>query len=122
MTSNAPDTFAGLRVAAFEALKEAVEDTLPAAAVTLLGQRGGSHPYDMGAAEVAGFHSLSTAGIVKAAGAAQKALARRFGNADPASWRDPRKLYDVQVQGVATAPRLEFFDRGTFSQAVEVGP
>ena len=45
-------------VAAFEALKEAVEDTLPAAAVTLLGQRGGSHPYDMGAAEVAGFHSL----------------------------------------------------------------
>ena len=109
-------------VAAFEALKEAVEDTLPAAAVTLLGQRGGSHPYDMGAAEVAGFHSLSIAGLVRAAGVAQKALASRFGNADPASWRDPRKLYEVQVQGVATAPRLEFFDRGTFSQAVELGP
>ena len=55
-------------VAAFEALKEAVEDTLPPAAVTLLGQRGGSHPFDMGAAEAAGFHSLGTAGLVKAAG------------------------------------------------------
>src|SRR5215217_103823 len=109
-------------VAAFEALKEAVEDTRPAAAVTLLGQRGGSHPFDMGAAEAQGFHSLSTAGLVKAAGAASRTLAARFGTADPAAWREPRKLYSVQVQGVASAPRLEFFDRGTFSQAVELGP
>jgi penicillin amidase len=109
-------------VAAFEALKEAVEDTLPAAAVTLLGQRGGSHPFDMGAAEAQGFHSLSTAGLVKAAGAASRTLATRFGTADPAAWREPRKLYAVQVQGVASAPRLEFFDRGTFSQSVELGP
>ena len=79
-------------------------------------------PLDMGAAEAAGFHSLSATGLVRAAGEAQKALTRRFGNADPASWRDPRKLYEVEVQGVASAPRLEFFDRGTFSQAVELGP
>ena len=46
-------------VAAFEALKEAVEDTLPAAAVRLLGQRGGSHPFDMGAAEAEAFHRSS---------------------------------------------------------------
>ncbi len=109
-------------VAAYEALKEAVEDTLPAAAVTLLGQRGGSHPFDMGAAEAAAFHRSTTAGLVRAAGEAQQALAARFGSADPAAWREPRKLYEVQVQGVASAPRLEFFDRGTFSQAVELGP
>jgi penicillin amidase len=109
-------------VAAFEALKAAVESTVPKAARTLLGERGGSHPYDIGAAEAAGFHASTTAGLVRAAGAAQKALATRFGNADPASWRDPRKLYTVQVQGIAAAPRLEFFDRGTFSQAVELGP
>jgi penicillin G amidase len=109
-------------VAAFEALKKAVKDTLPKAAITLLGERGGSHPYDMGAAEAAGFHASTTASLVRAAGEAQKALAARFGTADPASWRDPRKLYDVQVQGVATAPRLKFYDRGTFSQAVELGP
>ena len=82
----------------------------------------GSHPFDMGAAEAAGFHSLGTAGLVKAAGAAQQALAKQYGSADPATWREPRKLYEVQVQGVASAPRLEFFDRGTFSQAVELGP
>ena len=69
-----------------------------------------------------GFHASTTASLVRAAGDAQKALATRFGNADPASWRDPRKLYDVQVQGVATAPKLKFYDRGTFSQAVELGP
>ena len=109
-------------VAAYEALKQAVEATLPAAAVRLLGQRGGSHPFDMGAAEAEGFHRSSTAQLVTAAGTAAKALAKRFGSADPAAWREPRKLYEVQVQGVASAPRLEFFDRGTFSQAVELGP
>ena len=109
-------------VAAFEALKEAVEDRLPAAAVRWLGQRGGSHPFDMGAAEAEAFHRSSTAQLVAAAGVAGRALAARFGTADPAAWREPRKLYEVQVQGVATAPRLEFFDRGTFSQAVELGP
>ena len=76
----------------------------------------------MGAAEAYGFHTLSTAGWCKAAGAGARTLAARFGSADPAAWRDPRKLYAVQVQGVASAPRLEFFDRGTFSQAVELGP
>ena len=109
-------------VAAFEALKKAVKGTLPPAAVALLGDRGGSHPFDMGAAEAEGFHRASTAGLVKAAGAAGQALAARFGTADPAAWREPRKLYDVQVQGVATAPRIEFYDRGTWSQAVELGP
>jgi len=109
-------------VAAFEALKSAVKATVPKAARTLLGERGGSHPFDMGAAEAAGFHSLGTAGLVKAAGAAQQALAKQYGSADPATWREPRKLYNVQVQGVATAPRLKFYDRGTFSQAVELGP
>jgi penicillin G amidase len=109
-------------VAAFEALKKAVKDTLPKAAVTLLGERGGSHPFDMGAAEAAGFHAATTAALVRAADTAQKALAARFGSADPATWREPRKLYQVQVQGVASAPRLEFYDRGTFSQAVELGP
>jgi penicillin G amidase len=109
-------------VAAFEALKEAVEDTLPAAAVTLLGQRGGSHPFDMGAAEAAGFHAVSTAGLVRAAGEAQRVLVARSGSADPAAWRQARKLYAVQVQGVASPPRLKFYDRGTFSQAVKLGP
>ena len=109
-------------MAAFEALKEASRTRSPPAAVTLLGQRGGSHPFDMGAAEAAAFHAARPAGLVRAAGRRREALAQRFGSADPAAWREPRKLYEVEVQGVAREPRLEFFDRGTFSQAVELGP
>src|SRR5829696_6550131 len=109
-------------VAAFEALKEAAEDTLPAAMSAWLGQRGGSHPFDIGPAEAAGIRGLSTAGLARAAGRAGQALTARFNSGDPAAWREPRKLYDVQVQGVATAPRIEFYDRGTWSQAVELGP
>ena len=30
-------------------------------------------------------------------------------------------MYDVEVQGVADKPQLKFYDRGTFSQAVELG-
>jgi hypothetical protein len=109
-------------VAAFEALKDAAENTLPTAARTWLGQRGGSHPFDIGAAEAAALHGMGHSGLIAAAGRAASALRARFGSADPAAWREPRKLYDVQVQGVADKPRLKFYDRGTWSQAVELGP
>jgi hypothetical protein len=109
-------------VAAFEELKQASERTLGAAAVRWLGQRGGSHPFDVGAAEAAALNRARTADLVRAAGRAAATLQQRFGSADPAGWREPRKLYDVSVQGVADKPRLEFFDRGTWSQAAEVGP
>jgi penicillin G amidase len=112
----------GAGVAAFEALKEAAENTLPAAARTWLGQRGGSHPFDIGAAEAAALHGMSQSGLIATAGSAASALQARFGSPDPAAWREPRKLYDVEVQGVADKPRLKFYDRGTWSQAVELGP
>ena len=109
-------------VAAFEALKDAAENTLPAAARRWLGQRGRNHPFDIGAAEAAGLHGMRQSGLIAAAGRAAGALQQRFGSADPATWREPRRLYDVQVQGVAPKPRLKFYDRGTWSQAVELGP
>jgi penicillin amidase len=109
-------------VASFEALKKAAENMLPAAARRWLGERGGSHPFDIGAAEGAAFHQLSQSGLIAAAGRAANALQARFGSADPATWREPRKLYDVQVQGLADKPRLKFYDRGTWTQAVELGP
>jgi hypothetical protein len=34
----------------------------------------------------------------------------------------PHPLYDVSVIGVAPKPRLEFFDRGTWQQMVQLGP
>jgi penicillin amidase len=110
-------------VAAFEALKDAVKAReLPRAAVAWLGRRGGSHPFDFGGAEAAAFRSVSERGLVAAADAAAGALAQRFGSADPAAWREPRRLYDVEVQGVAPKPRLEAYDRGTWQQVAELGP
>jgi penicillin amidase len=108
--------------AAFEELKQAAERTLGARAVAWLGQRGGSHPYDVGAAEAAALNGAGTADLVAAAGRAATVLAQRFGSADPAAWREPRRMYDVEVQGVAPKPPLKAYDRGTFSQAVELGP
>jgi acyl-homoserine lactone acylase PvdQ len=110
-------------VAAFEAFKDAAERReLPAAARRWLGQRGGSHPFDVGGAEAAALNGLHTPGFVGAANDAADALERRFGTADPAAWREPRRLYDVEVQGVAPKPRLEFYDRGTWQQVAELGP
>jgi penicillin amidase len=106
-------------VAAFEALKAAaVRRELPPAAARWLGERGGSHLFDVGAAEAAALRSLDAAGFRAAAATAALAL----GSPDPAAWRRPRLLYDVEVQGVAPKPRLEFYDRGTWQQAVELGP
>ena len=61
-------------------------------------------------------------GFFAAAGEAADALERRFGTGDPAAWREPRRLYDVEVQGVAPKPRLEAYDRGTWQQVVALGP
>ena len=102
--------------------RRAVERSLPPAAVRLLGQRGGSHPFDMGAAEAAAFHAASAGDLVGHRGRRGGGAAARFGSADPASWREPRKMYDVEVQGVAEKPQLKFYDRGTFTQAAELGP
>jgi hypothetical protein len=110
-------------VAAFEAFKDAAERReLPVAALRWLGQRGGSHPFDIGGAEAAALNGLKTPGFVGAANEAADALERRFGSTNPAAWREPRRLYDVEVQGVAPKPRLEFHDRGTWQQVAELGP
>ena len=49
-------------------------------------------------------------------------LARRFGSATPSAWREPRRMYDVEIQGAADKPQLPFFDRGTWQQSVGLGP
>ena len=41
---------------------------------------------------------------------------------DPSTWRRPRRMYDVTVLGLAPKPALRFYDRGTWQQAVELGP
>jgi penicillin amidase len=109
-------------VAAFDALKDAAELRLPRAAIVWLGQRGGSHPYDIGGAEAAELNAADAKTLAGIAGDAAQRLQAQFGSADAAAWRTPRKLYDVQVQGVAAKPVLKFYDRGTWQQAAALGP
>jgi penicillin amidase len=103
-------------VAAWEALKDAAVRTLPAAARGWLGEPGRSHVFDFGGADGAAFLALDTAGLRRVAANAAAALG------EPSTWRKPRRMYDVTVLGLAPQPALKFYDRGTWQQAVELGP
>jgi hypothetical protein len=109
-------------VAAWEALKDAAVGTLPRAARGWLGGPGRSHAFDFGGADAAAFLRLDTAGLRGAAATAAGALSARFGSSDPARWREPRPMYAVSATGLATAPPLKFYDRGTWQEAYELGP
>jgi penicillin G amidase len=109
-------------VAAWEALKDAAVDSLPRASREWLGGPGRSHAFDFGGADAVAFTRLSAAGIRTAAASAAAALTTRFGSADPARWREPRRMYEVSATGAATPPALKFYDRGTWQEAYELGP
>jgi penicillin amidase len=111
-------------VAAWQALLTALADRkLPAAARKRLGVAGSkSHQFDAGNAAGDALLAASAADLRAAAGDASAALAKRFGTPDPAAWREPRRQYDVTVTGLAPKPALKFYDRGTWQQAVELGP
>jgi penicillin G amidase len=109
-------------VAAWEALKDASLRSLPRPARTWLGAPSRSHQFDFGGSDATAFLRLDAAGIRTAAGRAAAALATRFASADPASWREPRRMYEVTATGGASPPPLKFYDRGSWQQAVELGP
>ena len=103
-------------VAAWEALKDEAVDLLPGAVGDWLGGVGRSHAFDFSGADAVAFRDLTPAGLRRAAANAATALG------DPGTWRQPRAMYDVTVLGVAPKPALKFYDRGTWQQAVELGP
>jgi penicillin G amidase len=107
-------------VAAWEAFTAAAVNSLPRAARDWLGGPGRSHQFDFGAAAATAI--LRGANLRDLAADAATALQARFGTADPAQWREPRKMYEVTATGGASPPPLRFFDRGTWQQSVELGP
>jgi acyl-homoserine lactone acylase PvdQ len=114
-------------VAAWDAFREAVVDVgvrkpYGSIAVALMGAHpGDSHQFDVSYAQAFALEHLGAAGYRTAAAAAAAALAQQFHSTSPAAWREPRRIYDVSVQGVADKPALPFFDRGTWQQEVELG-
>jgi penicillin G amidase len=87
----------------------------------LAGETGSSHEFDITNGEALGLRTVGPKGYAKAAKRTAKRLEGEFGSADPASWREPRRLYDVSAQGAAATPELPFFDRGTWSQSLAMG-
>ena len=92
---------------------------LPARRATGSAARGGSHPFDFGARRRRGVPGADRRGSAPAGGDRAHARVR---SATRRTWRQPRRMYDVTAPGVAPKPALKFYDRGTWQQAVELGP
>ena len=105
-------------LAAWETLKDEVATlNLSRAAIAWLGGPADFHAFDFGGADGAAFLELTSLGLREAAANAAFKL-----GGDPSTWRRPRRMYDVTVLGLAPKPALRFYDRGTWQQAVELGP
>ena len=83
---------------------------------------GSSHAFDISNGEAWALRTAGRREWRRAAVATHAALAERFGSPDVAAWREPRRMYDWELQGVGSPPPLPFFDRGTWEQFVELSP
>lgn len=83
---------------------------------------GTSHVFDITLKEAYALRTLSRAGLRRVAAATFDSMAAEFSSSDPASWRTPREMYDVEAQGAGSPPPLPFYDRGTYEQIVELAP
>lgn len=112
-------------VAIWEEFKDQVEATylkkLGATGVGIAGQTGLSHMFDITRGEAAALLAQGPGAYRRAMTKTNEELTGRFGSADPATWREPRRLYPVGAQGAGATPELEFFDRGTWNQAIAMG-
>jgi penicillin amidase len=88
----------------------------------MAGGTGASHAFDISNGEAYALRTASVRAWHRAAVATHAALVKRFGTDDVARWREPRRMYKWQAQGVGSPPPLPFFDRGTWEQFVEMAP
>ena len=116
-------------VAIWEQLKDDLEDIALAklssnreAMDPMASNPGRSHAFDISNGEALAVRTLSPAEWRRAATDTHAELAKKFGTPDVAKWREPRRMYEWEIQGVASPPPLPFFDRGTWEQFVELAP
>jgi hypothetical protein len=83
---------------------------------------GSSHAFDISNGEAWAMRTASIADWHAAAEETFAKLAERFGNSDVAKWREPRRMYEWEIQGTGSPPPLPFFDRGTWEQFIELSP
>jgi hypothetical protein len=92
------------------------------AADLLAGGTGRSHAFDITNGEAYALRRLGPRALRDAVARTASALTARFRTSDASRWREPRRMYDVELQGAGAKPELPFFDRGTFQQSIAVGP
>ena len=113
-------------VAIWEEFKDQLEaralKPLGEGAERLAGGTGSSHAFDISNGEAYALRTQKRRGYRRAAEATFAKLAERFGSEDLSSWREPRRLYEWQIQGAMSPPDMPFFDRGTWEQFVETAP
>jgi penicillin amidase len=88
----------------------------------MAGGTGNSHKFDISNGEAYALRTLKPAEWQRAAEATFDALSKKFGTGEVAKWREPRRMYEWEIQGVGDPPPLPFFDRGTWEQFVEMAP
>ena len=116
-------------VAIWEQLKDDLEDIALAklspnreAMNPMASNPGRSHAFDISNGEAYAVRTLKPADWRRAAVETHAELAKKFGTADASKWREPRRMYEWEIQGVGAPPPLPFFDRGTWEQFLEYGP
>jgi len=92
-----------------------------AGGVELAGSTSLSHQFDITNGEAFALRTLKARHYSRAARKTATVLGARFGSADVATWREPRRMYEVMAQGAGSSPDLPFFDRGTWEQSVALG-
>jgi len=111
-------------VASWEEFKAQMQDLLLhrlGGGDSLAGGTGSSHQFDISNGESLALQRLGAPAWGKAADRAAAELEQRFGDPNPATWREPRRMYEVAAQGAGSSPDIPFFDRGTWNQSVAVG-
>jgi penicillin amidase len=116
-------------VALWEELKDRLEDIAlaklgpgRASMDALVSNPGSSHQFDISDGEAYAVRTLSPREWRRAAETTAVNLEKKFGTADIAKWREPRRMYEWAIQNAGSPPPLPFFDRGTWEQFVELGP
>ena len=98
------------------------EGALGEAAPSSPARPGLSHQFDISNGESVALRTLGGRAYARAARATARRSQARFGSADPGTWREQRRMYEVGAMGAGSSPDLPFFDRGTWEHAVSLGP
>ena len=91
-------------------------------AIRLIGGKPEAGDFETSLGESYALRTLSSRGLRAAAAEAFGKLQEQFKSGNPPDWRLPRPMEHPSAQGAGSFADFPKFDRGTWQQAVELGP